>query len=79
MFSHLLRLVKILSELTFLNRIFCKNDYPKNFIDKCFKKFLDNIHHVKEKAPIVERKCLLLDLPYLGVISLQTCKTTASI
>ena len=65
MFSHLLRLVKILSELTFLNRIFRKNGYPKNFFDKCFKKFLDNIHHVKEKVPIVERKCLLLDLPYL--------------
>ena len=37
-----------------------------------FKKFLDNIHLVKEKVPTVERKCLLLVLPYLGVISLQT-------
>ena len=36
------------------------------------KKFLDNIHHVKEKVPTVERKCLLLVLPQLGVISLQT-------
>ena len=59
-------------ELTFLKTIFCKNGYHENFIDKCFKKFLDNIHLVKEKVPTVERKRLLLDLPYLGVISLQT-------
>ena len=41
-------------------------------IDKCFKKFLDNVHLVKEKVPTVERKRLLLVLPYLGVIFLQT-------
>ena len=44
----------------------------KSFIDKCFKKVLGNIHLVKEKVPTVERKHLLLVLPYLGVISLQT-------
>ena len=44
----------------------------KTLIDKCFKKFLDNIHFVKEKVPTVERKRLLLVLSYLGVISLQT-------
>ena len=53
-------------------KIFCKNGYPENFIDKCFKKFLDNIHLVREKVPTVERKRLLLVLPCLGVISLQT-------
>ena len=44
----------------------------KNFLHKCFKKFLDNIYIVKEKVPTVERKRLLLVLPYLGVISVQT-------
>ena len=44
----------------------------KTFIDKCFKKFLDNIHLVKEGVPKVERKRLLLAPPWLGVISLQT-------
>ena len=63
---------KFHAELTFLKRIFRKNDYPENFIDKCFKKFLDNIHLVKEKVPTVERKRLLLGLLYLGAISLQT-------
>ena len=37
------------TELTFLKGIFRKNGYPENFIDKCFKKFLNNIHLVKEK------------------------------
>ena len=55
-----------------MKRIFRKNGYPENFIDKCFKKFVDNIHLVKEKVPTVEKKCLLLGLLYLGVISLQT-------
>ena len=55
-----------------MKKIFPKNGYPESFIDKCFKKFLDNIHLVKEKVPTVERKRLLLVLPYLGMISLQT-------
>ena len=71
MFSYLLGLGKVPCR-TFLKTIFCKNGYPENFIDKRFKKFLDNIHLVKEIVPTVERKRLLLVLPYLGVISLQT-------
>ena len=48
------------------------NGYPENVIDKCFKKFLNNVHLVKENVAIVEKKRLLLVLPYLGIISLQT-------
>ena len=59
---------KFHSELTLLKKISCKNGYP----EKCFKKFLDDIHLVKEKVPTVEKKCLLLVLQYLGVISLET-------
>ena len=59
------------TELTFLKGIFWKNGYPENFTDKCFKKFLSNFHLVKENVPTVEKKHLLLVLPYLG-ISLQT-------
>ena len=43
-------LLKYHTELSFSKRIFRKNSYPENFIDKCFKKFLDNIHHNKEQA-----------------------------
>ena len=69
------------TELTFLKGMvslmvsrewFRKNGCPENFIDKCFKKFLNNVHLVKENVPTVEKKRLLLFLPYLGIISLQT-------
>ena len=60
------------TELIFLNRMFQKNGYPKNSIDSCLKKFLNNVHLVKENVLTVEKKRLLLVLPYLGIISLQT-------
>ena len=50
---------------------FLKNGYPKNFINKCFKKFFDNIHVVKENTLTVEMKPLVLVLPYLGLVPLQ--------
>ena len=33
---------KFHTELNFLKKAFRKDDYTKNFIEKCFKKFLDN-------------------------------------
>ena len=56
------------TELTFLKRIFRKNGYSENVIDKCFKKFSNNIY----KVPTVEKKRLLLVLPYFGITPLQT-------
>ena len=58
--------------LAFLKEIFQKNGYPWNFIDKYFRKFLNNIHLFKENVPTVEKKCLFLVQLYLGTISLQT-------
>ena len=58
------------TELIYLKGIFQKNSYPKNFIDKCFKRFLNNIHLFKENIPTVQKKHLLLVLPHLGIISL---------
>ena len=63
---------KFHTELTFLKRIFPKNDYPKSFIDNCFKTFLHNIHFVKENVPAAEKKHFSLVLLNLEVISLQT-------
>ena len=51
---------------------FLKNDYLKDFINNGFKKFMDNIHVVKQTTLTVEKKPLVLVLPYLGSISLQT-------
>ena len=42
------------------------------FINKCFKRFMDNVHVVTETTLRTEKKPLLLVLPYLGSISLQT-------
>ena len=52
-------------------RYFQGNGYPKSFIDKCFKKFLDRLHIIKPTSATVEKKALRLVLPYLGLISLQ--------
>ena len=62
---------KLDNELVCLNETFLKNGYPGDFINKCFKKFMDNIHVVKETTLSVEKKPLVLVLPYLGSISLQ--------
>ena len=59
-------------QLILLRQIFQKRGYPENFIDRCFKLFLNRIHILKEKVPTVEKKPLRLVLPYLGNISLQT-------
>ena len=63
---------KLHNELVCLKETFLKNGYPEDCINKCFKKFLDNIHIVKETTLTVEKTSLVLVLPYLGSISLQT-------
>ena len=72
MFSHCSNWVQFHTELSFLKWIFRKNGYLENFIIKCFKRFLNNIHLVKKNVLTVEKKCLLLVLPYLGIIPLET-------
>ena len=52
-------------------RYFQGNGYPKSFIDKCFKKFLDRLHIIKPTSATVEKKALRIVLPYLRPISLQ--------
>ena len=39
---------KLRNELVCLKEIFLKNGHPADFINKCFKTFMDNIHVVKE-------------------------------
>ena len=62
---------KLYKELACLKETFLKNGYLEDFINKCFKKFMDNIHVVKETTLTVEKKPLVLVLPYLCSISLQ--------
>ena len=44
----------------------------ETLLTNVLKKFLNNIHLVKENVPTVEKKHLLQVLPYVGIISLQT-------
>ena len=59
-------------ELVMLIDAFKNNGYPENFINICFKVFLDNKYRVREKVITVPKKTLFLVLPYLGPLSLQT-------
>ena len=62
---------KFHEELNFLKQIFLKNGYPQSFIDNCFKTFLDKLFIKSPEISTVEKKTLILSLPYLGNISLQ--------
>ena len=59
-------------ELVKLTDVFKNNGYPENFINNCFKVFLDNKYKIQEKVITVPKKTLFLVLPYLGPLSLQT-------
>ena len=49
-------------QLILLREILQKNDYAENFIDRCFKLFLNRIHILKEKVPTVKKKPVRLFL-----------------
>ena len=59
-------------ELVKLMDVFKSNGYPENFINNCFKTFLDNKHKIQEKVITVTKKPLFLVLPDLRSLSLQT-------
>ena len=59
------------SDLVTLKEIFKGNGYPKSFIDKCFKKFLNRLQIIKPISSKVEKEALRLVLTYLGSNSLQ--------
>ena len=59
-------------ELVKLTDVFKNNGYPENFINNCFKVFLDNKYRIQEKVITVPKKTLFLVLLYLGPLSLQT-------
>ena len=59
-------------ELVKLTDVFKNNGYPENFINNCFKVFLDKKYRAREKMITVPKKTLFLVLPYLGPLSLQT-------
>ena len=62
---------KLHTELLFLKQIFSKNGYSENFINKCFKRFVDNTRNVPKTTLTVEKKPLFLVLLNLRSISLK--------
>ena len=43
-----------------------KNSYPRDFVDKCIKEFLDRVLTRKVVGSTVPKKDLMIVLPYLG-------------
>ena len=63
---------KFLEELNFLKHVFLKNGYSLSFVDKFFKMMINKLVTKLPLVTTVEKKTLILSLPYLGDISLQT-------
>ena len=59
-------------KLNVLKHIFLKNGYPLSFIGKCFKMVMNDLFVKRPQTATVEKKTLILSLPYLGDITLQT-------
>ena len=59
-------------ELVKLIDVFKNNVYTENFINNCFKVFLDNKYSLRKKVTTVPKKTFFSVLPYLGSLSLQT-------
>ena len=62
----------IVKEINNLKIIMRKNGYPVNIVDKCILKFFNKIYTKKEVVQTVEKKKLILVLPFLGSFSLRT-------
>ena len=63
--------VKLHHEINILKGILYKNSYPRDFVDKCIKQFLDRVLTWKVVVSTVPKKDLIIVLPYLGKLLLQ--------
>ena len=63
--------MKFYHEINILLGILYKNSYPRDFVDKCIKNFLDKALKQKVVVSTVPKKDLMIVLPYLGKLSLQ--------
>ena len=79
-FAHSLRCFRICSiwsklhtELFCLEGIFLKNGYPEYFINNCFKKFMDDIHVVKETTLTAEISFSIFNILLQYSYKLELC------
>ena len=61
---------KFHEKLNFLKQVFLKKGYPLTFLDKCFTMVINKLVIKLPPVTTVEKKTLILSLPYLGDISL---------
>ena len=62
---------KFHEEIVLLKDIFKSNEYPKAFIDKCIKNFLNKLFVSKKIVHTAEKKQVLIVLPFLGPLSFE--------
>ena len=64
-------IAKFHHEINILKGILYKNSYPRDFVDKCIKEFLDRVLTRKVVVSTVPKKALMIVLPYLVKRSFQ--------
>ena len=62
---------KFHEEIVLLKEVFKKNEYPQLFIDKCIKKYFNKLLVPKRIIHTVDKKQVLLVLPFLGPLSFE--------
>ena len=60
---------KFHEEIVLLKEVYGKNEYPHFYIDKCIKKYLSKLFVPKRIIHTVDKKQVLLVLPFLGPLS----------
>ena len=70
-FSLCLDFLKLYHEVNVLKGILYKNSYPRDFVDKCVKKFLDGVLAPEIVVSAMPKKGLMIVLPHLVKRSLQ--------
>ena len=62
---------KFHDEIVLLKEVFIKNECPQFFMDKCIKKYLNKFFVPKRIIHTVDKKEVLLVLPFLGPLSIE--------
>ena len=63
---------KLHNEIVYLKEIFQHNRYCNDFVDLCIRNFFDKLYITKKIYQIVEKKQLLIILPFLGHLYFET-------
>ena len=62
---------KLHNKIVYLKEIFKRNSYSDDFVDLCIKKFFDKLNITKKIYQTVEKKQLMIILPFFGHLSFE--------